>query len=253
MILVYVICHDEKSNNIAQEEIKKQFISDVTFKIIQVSNTNPLFESQIFLYLDDHKDEWMNKKYVGIISYSFWSKTVKTDIDLSKSLGVLKESDDVDVLPLFNLQFVKRVSGIKFVPSTFYESVGILHGSNAVLLLHKICNVTMGMKDEEIKRVCDKSVPFMCNWWFAKPYCMKKYIEFFNQSYKFVQKNAFAKELIESHALYQDEKISEDQMMKIFNKPYYNMYPFIFERLPIIFFNYKNAKIKILTISNFGM
>lgn len=253
MILIYVICHDENSNGIAQKNIDASPIENVTYKIVQVSNTNQLFESQIFLYLDEHKEEWMDKSYVGIITYSFWKKTFGRNITLQSAIQTLKDcKNEIDVMPLYSIQFIKRLSYDKSVPITFYDSIGILHGSNAVLLLHNICNVVLGCKYEDVKNVCDQATPFMCNWWFAKPIWMSKYIEFFKMSLKFVQGNDLAKKLISSHAFYQDEKIDIQQMYKLFDKPYYTLYPFIFERLPIIYFQFKKANIKHLDITFFG-
>ena len=57
--LIYVIYHDDESLKTASIFLKYKWA-----RLIKIESTK-YFEGIIFIYLDNNRDEWINKKFVG--------------------------------------------------------------------------------------------------------------------------------------------------------------------------------------------
>lgn len=256
-ILIYVLCHDNESYNIAKNELQRQIETSAKFKIVQISNTNRYFESQIFKYLNENTNEWLttNYDYIGIITYSFWKKN-NSNMSLSKYIECLNcdSNNSIDVLPLRNMRMFRKV-GIKqkTCELDLYESSTISHGTSIVLAFNQICKVMLGLNTFEARELCKRSPHFMSNWWIAKPFWLKKYCEFCLNCMKYIENNPDMQEIMNTDAMYGDEKLPENKKIEIFDKPYYTHYPFLFERLPAIYFTHKKCNIKQYGLTLFNL
>ena len=73
---------------------------------------------------------------------------------------------------------------------------------------------------------------------------MKMYIRFYKKVKVITESNPIIRELMYTNAQY-GGKITKDKLKEIFGVEYYCMHPFVFERLPTLFFTYHNVKMYI--------
>lgn len=240
-VLVYIICHNDASELIANAIT----LSNVMTRVVRVSDTSPYFENQIFekLELPEMQKEWIGKKYIGIITYTFMSKT-NGSINFKEMLDTF-QTDGPDVISLFNLDFVKpRVQR----PVSYIESIAMQHGPFLWMAMYKTL-ILSNYKDHQIMDTNIKG--FFSNWWLAKPKWMLKYIEFNKKARHICTANRTIAEYLKEDAYYTGAHVTgrdqlhlqETKLLKVFGKPFYTLHPFMFERLPCFFFHLEGANV----------
>ena len=240
-MLIFVVSHDDASEAIAALEISKQKSTDngIRFEHLRVSDTSPLFETQAFALIANRAQTFMDENYVGVITYSFFEKT-KLKVNLEDELA-RAESTNADVVGLMNLSFFKSR---KRTPVTFIESVGFQHGTYAWMSMQAILNA-LGYKNDQIVEAGGSAVPFMCNWWFARPSWMLRYALFVEKCIVFAAASESVQQYLSHDAYYMGSPkgLSTERLQAIFKKDRYDLTPFVFERMPPMFFALEGARV----------
>lgn len=228
IIILYIICHDEQSKTEADALVRSHYPYGKTVLV----EPSPYFESAVFDYLGKNYDEWINRDWVGIITYSFHKKTGQ-QIDILKSI---QENESSDVITYRNMRYYK-VNCKKFL--THIEGETYSHGPYLFLTIYH----TMKRLGYTEKQIMDKNPPsFFCNWWVAKSIWMQRYIKFIAKFKRVVEADQQLQEYLNENSYYPGN-LSEDKLISLTGKPYYTFHPFVFERLPSHFFSIEGAKI----------
>lgn len=239
-ILLYIICHDSKSEEnatrfslkVANEQAK---VRAVPFR---VSDSSPYFESQVFETMDLSKN--IEYEWVGVITSSFESK-MGINVPCIQKQVEDGELSGASVISLFNLDFVKpRVNR----SVSFIESIAMQHGPYIWMAIHYLFKL-QGFKEDEIMNQEIKG--FFSNWWIAKPHVMKLYVEFFKRCQKIVDVHPLVSSYVNQDSYYlgygHKQSVENEKIKKIFGRDYYCLHPFLFERLPPIFFHIMKFKV----------
>lgn len=214
-LLIYIIYHDD----VSYEHIKKY--NDYHYvKLIRIVTTK-YFESIIFRYLNENKDEWINRKYIGILTYSFEKKLSITLDDIYKTIKDIYYKWDFHLITLFNSSRMSRS----------------FHGN-----IKKILDYTLSLFGCILPIPYYKIPFFCCNYWITTPYWMQLYIAFTLKFIDKLEKIPYLKILANSDARYKNGKLEPQQLMKLIGYPYYTHHSFVLERLPSIFFWYHGFK-----------
>lgn len=233
LLKLYIVAHDFAS----EEQAKKLVIEHYPFGevlLLPDGETSPYFESDVFRVLhkrgfDQDIDTY---EYIGIITYSFVKKM--GPINLLKEVREAHTESDPDVISLLNLDFFKpRVNRT----ASFIESISMQHGPF-------MWNIIQSFFDQNPK-ILDKSIQgFFSNWFVVKPTWLKKYTEFYIQCRERLEKDPLLRSWVQEDSYYIGSKtMTDSQLIKIFGKPQYGLQPFIFERIPAIFFHLQGAKV----------
>lgn len=209
-ILIYLIYHNDSSYQAIKEYENYPYI-----KLVRIETTK-YFESIIFKYLAENKNDWISKKYVGLLTYSFKRKL---RISLDRLFNILN-TDKYDLVSLHHVKGPYSILG------------GSFHGD----LKKKIFDHVLPMFGYETP--INYNIPtFFCNYWITRPIWMEKYIDF---ALAFIDKlndenDTYLQSMLNSSSQYIG-KLTPSQLTKLFGVPYYPNHPFIMERLPCIFF-----------------
>lgn len=223
-----MICHDDDS-----EKTARMYANCIP---IRISNENRLFESQVFDLLAERKEEWEGSEWVGILTYSIHKRLGFDFVNNKLSLILDQLKGKADVVPLFNLNFMKpRVER----PVPFFESVSFQMGSSCFLGIYLMLK-ELGYTEEQIMDPEIKG--FFSNWWICKPKWMSQYIEFYKKCKHISENNAIVKKCLTADGYYAGN-VAPGRLVKIFGRPIYEMTPFLFERLPCFYFGMEKAKV----------
>jgi hypothetical protein len=267
-IFVYVLYHDEPSRNTADELIQRAERREEEDALGGASRVrtifvplklepSPLLESVAFLLIDARRAEWENADYVGLITYSIDSKRAKMaggseqgDIRFGQLTTVAKDRG-ADVIGLFNVGFHKDHKHVSCLEGSVFQ-----HGLHYFRAWSALMG-RMGYSDEETRADVET---FFSNWWLATPSCMRAYIAFFKKAVEIIWGDGATSSLdIDRRALliHEDDvklrdmfyenahykgSMSENQCRSHFGVPYYSVTPFVFERIPALFFHRLGAR-----------
>lgn len=227
-VIIYVVCHDDASKAQADDLVATHYPYG---KVVRIPQT-PYFESAIFDHMIKNTHEWIEKKWVGIITYNF-NKKLKGPTDI---LEAIRENESADIIPFFNLTFVRQKTNTVF---NAIDAVGLQHGSYLILIIYKLL-MRQGYREDQI---IDKRTPsFFCNFWVAKNIWMQRYLRFFATCKKIIETDPLLSSYINEEAIYDNGNLTKERLMQICGKPYYTFHPFVFERLPCHFFHMNGAK-----------
>jgi len=217
-ILIYILYHNQESFKIASKFLKFKWA-----KLKKIYSTK-YFESIIFLYLDKNREEWINKKFVGILTYNSYNKVKLFDIN-----ELARKYSNYDVIT-FNNYFNTPL----LISSEYYHPSFINIWEEILLLLNYNINDILSLK-----------IPvFYNNYWMAKPKWMEKYIEFYKKFVDIMENNKNIKYLLYQNSKYKGKLLEYPGILiKICGRPYYTFHPFIIERIVCFFFWVNNAKI----------
>ena len=178
------------------------------------------FESNFFNYLNSHQNEWINKKYVGLITYSIADKISVFDFnELSQK--------DTDVISFNN-----------YYLTTMVKHAEVRH-KNFIYIWKYILN-KLGYDSNDC--VSDDIPSYFNNYWMAKPEWMLKYIAFFNKAINIIENDDEISSYLYQNSNY-NGKLPPNKLIEISGKPYYTFHPFIIERLPCFFFWHEKASL----------
>lgn len=239
-IRIYIIYHDLESKEIATK-IKHdwELIEGLDVVIILNSNKSQYLENEIYNTLYQCKNDWIHYNYVGIVSYSILLKLEsfsKQKINFNwRSIINELEKNALDVIGLYGVQYVKNNYPISMVEGACFQH-GLNFSRSWYILLKD-----MGFEDDQIYN--SNILPFLCNWWISKPKFMLDYINFYKSCINVIETNQTLQQLLQSNSFYNSGNLSPSDLNTIFKKPFYTLFPFIFERLPCYYFYHNSVKI----------
>lgn len=210
-ILIYLIYHDDASYKIVEKYKNYNYIK------LFYNESTKYFESNIFKYLNENKQEWTNKDYVGILTYSF-ERHIKFSMDTiyAKLVQMLLKSD-VNLIIFYRDHL--------YLPPKF-------HGK-----IETILNYTLPTFGFQIPIDYNIVPAFYRNYWITNPKWMTMYLDFVLK-YIDCLENVNDKHLQEM--LYTDSKydgpLCKSRLVQIMGVPYYTHHCFLTERLPCLFF-----------------
>lgn len=223
-IRIYVLCYsDDTYINAMQLYENKEWA-----KVVYIKST-VLFESIMYdSWLEENYDDWKDFDYVGTISWKASMKIKMPDIDkLSVFLDNNKNNYDVAAFYFIDMNMIDRTN--------YY------HPKFKVLWIKILTK--LGYSLEQILNNNIKG--FYCNYWITTPKLMLEYIQFFKKvknvinNYQDIQDDLWSDSKFQSTTL-----LTPEQCMQKFGIPHYPYHPFIYERIPCIYFEY-SAKILI--------
>lgn len=220
--LVYIVHHDQTSRDIADAF----YTLHPTWTASVHINSTWFFESIFFKeILPQRRDEWRDRKYVGMMQY----RCVDAMPDYVESIIALslgKKTHDV-------ITFSGGDNADLAYEPSFKHGISFIIAWNALL-------GTMGFSEDEIKRYT-RGKTFYRNSFVCTNALMVKYMDFFGRAYDVAMHNSSVHALMTVRAKYRG--VNLEVARRIFGASYYNLFPFIFERLPIFFFRYQGASI----------
>ena len=217
-ILIYILYHNQESYNMATQFSKFKWA-----KLRKIYSTK-YFESIVFLYLDKNRDEWINKKFVGFLTYNSYKKTILFDIEY-----LVKEYSNYDLIPFNN----------------YYERSLLIQAESVHPSFINIWEQLLLLLNYDINDILSLKMPlFFNNYWMVKPFWLSKYIDFYKNILYIMENNNNIKYLLYKNSKYKGKLLEYPSILiKMCGRPYYTFHPFIIERLPCFFFWVHNAKI----------
>lgn len=217
-ILIYILYHNQESFKLASRFLKFKWA-----KLRKIYSTK-YFESMVFLYLDNNRDEWINKKFVGFLTYNSYLKINLYDIEL-----LVQKYSHYDVIPFNNYYNTPLL-----ISSEYFHPSFINIWEQILLLLNYNINDILSL-----------DIPvFYNNYWMAKPKWIIKYIEFYKNVIYIMENNMNIKYLLNQNSKYNGKLLQYPELLiKIAGRPYYTFHPFIIERIVCFFFWVHGAKI----------
>lgn len=227
--ILYLVAHDTDSEHLARKfsSCKESWIQPVRI------NSSVFFESVIYRdVFPPYQKEWEDLDYVITATY----KTVAKQLQYNKytqSLDLIQDSlriareGDYDIVP-----FLRSGSGTM--------SFCLYHHGKPFRAAWDALLVELGYSLAVIRSL-DEMKSFYRNIFIIKPKVLKELMVFMSKAMHIVATNPAVRELFQVDSKYKEG--SEEVSMRIFGTKYYQLHPFIFERLPSFFLHAKNAKI----------
>lgn len=253
-VFVYISCHDDESEREARHLAKHTWridddpLSAVAF--IRLPPT-PFLESAIYDILHERRAEWESADYVCLLTYSIGRKLEA--FGRSGSLAPPPEgkwrhlrqsltATSPDVAGLCRIDFVKKSVGGAEVPVSVLEGAVFQHGMNFYRAWHALLGA-MGLDEAAI---LDPSVPgFFCNWWVVRPRVLLSYVAFYRRAAALVRTDPELARLMGEDAYY-NGAMTPRQLAETFEgRSFYPVQPFVFERLPSLFFGRHRPALRI--------
>jgi hypothetical protein len=225
-IIIYILYFNDDTKKLAYSE----FGFYPWAKPIYIQST-PYLESIMYTdILETLKDEWINKKYVGTLSYKANSKIKIPDIAKLINNNIFSKADVVGFHP-FNT--VNQTN-------SFLIKHAIIHHRDFLPIWIYLLN-KLGFTPFQY---ANKSLPtIFCNYWYTKPKLMLQYIEFMKKVKLAIQEDKVLNDAINVDSKYTSGSLTTEDCMKKFNVPYYPYHPFICERLAGFYFYTLGANI----------
>lgn len=219
-ILIYLIYHDEKSYKMVEKYKNYKYIK------LFFNESTKYFESNIFRYLCENKDEWINKNYVGILTYSYQKKINMTLENIyEKIMWVITTNKDCKLITYYQ-GYTWLFRSKKSINLNFHGKIKEIFDYTLPLLL-----------DIKLPIPYDEITPFYCNYWLTTSELMLEYVEF---ALKYMEKLDDNTDIILQNMLNSDAKymgsLSKERLKNITGFPYYTNHCFVMERLPCIYF-----------------
>lgn len=216
--IVYVIYYDEQSHMEAEKIYGKYPWARLVY-----NKTTKYVESGFILdILPTLENEWVNKDYVGTIS---WKAHTKTDIS---------DFENLDIALRDNIDLVYLIHG----ENTFEDVFTLTDACHPRFSnIWRLIMEEMGLTDIFPKNM----TTFYCNYWLIRPFLLKKYINFGEKVRNIIESTPEIKIETEKNAMY----FNPPGEYKIATgKKFYMYHPFIMERLPAYFAYLNNIKIR---------
>lgn len=215
---IYILYHDQRSENIAR--LFRKYHWAHYFKLGQ----SKYFESAFWPTLLQKEHEWMNKSYVGCISYSLVSKQNLSSFPLNY---IIKTAHGADVVTFYKFSDVGMITHAMQY-HTHFEEVWLALLSKMGYTKHNIMSLDIPL--------------YPCNCWMAKPSWMKRFLLFAQEAVSIMENDSQVRKLCYQNSNY-NGKVPKKTLVEIAGKPYYTFHPFITERLPCFFFWINKAKV----------
>jgi hypothetical protein len=205
--ILYVLYYDD----ITKKKAEKVYENFPWARLIFNPTTKYVETGFILDILETKEDEWKDKKYVGTISWRAYEKMDVTDLG---SINNIHEQD-IDLIYLYYTE-------------TYFENAFKSTDKSHPLFSTLWKNVLEKMGYTDV--FPQNAIWFYCNYWLAKPYIMKQYIELGKRARHIMETIPEIRELCEKNSMYPPPP--PDVYKVITGKKYYMYHPFIMERLP---------------------
>lgn len=220
-LVFYVLYHNPESKKIALNWCRCRSWA----KPIMIPTT-PFFESIFYRdFLPYLKHEWESADFVGFGSYrSIFIMGDVAHLQLSLAAAANKTYSVVPLLHDNRMLIPQAIEG---------------HSPQFVAVWEGLLT-SMGFNHSYIRQF-DRVTTFYRNSYITTPGFMKHIISFMNRALEISLKNSTVAALLEADANYKEP--SPGVADRAFNKSYYMWHPFVYERLPVFYFNHIGASI----------
>lgn len=213
-VIIYVLCYDDHTEKVSH----RVYGSHPWCRVFRLPAHHVELESSMYtVYLDTKRSEWEHADYVGTIS---WKAFKKIPIDHITRLLRVADPSRHDVVPFFPVKGDAVAHADKCHPGF-------------ALLWERLLS-SLGCPQEQV--ACRDFTFFACNYWMCRPRIMNYYIRFAKQV-RVKMEDPELREMLYNDARYPGS-LSSVRLTQIFGHPWYTFHPFIFERLPGLFFTF---------------
>lgn len=219
--IVYVLYYNEESKKKAIERFGKYKWARPFF-----NKSDKYLENNFYQRVMLFKDEWINKKFVGCISYKHPEKCPAQNIE---KVFETYEDSDIDVV------------GLHSVSSRFtFAHMNHFHPGS----FEMISQILKKINGPDINLVINKR-PFYCNYWLCRPHILLKYIYYIDELVEKIEMDKNVSDILYSNSKYNATNAVKDvsRLYEIFGKPYYTWHCFFMERILPLFCYTNNLKI----------
>jgi hypothetical protein len=221
--IMYIITHNPVSDQLAMQY--RDCYGKSWINVARLPKSI-YFESIIYdAFFPRYQSEWESYDYVITATYKTLTRSLlprymplQTFNDVKELLTITKENS-YDVLPFFRDFEPMMPTSVK------YHTTNFLKAWNLLL-------VSLGYSVETISQYYDMKA-FYRNAFIIKPNVLKGLMKFMQQAYHNAENVPEIKKIMTSDAHYVLGK--REIAMEIFNTSYYQLHPFIFERLPAFY------------------
>jgi hypothetical protein len=210
---IYILAYNDETFEYASNFYKEYEWA----KVIRIKTTI-LFESIMFdEWLLDNYNDWKDFDNIGFLS---WKADKKIPINSVNNVIKLLNNNkyDYDIKPLYVLHFDEN-------------------SWKGNTITYRILNKLFNKLNYPDLYVYNNMFKFYCNYWIAKKDALFEYINFFKKCKQIIDTDEEIQSIIWNDAYYYN--ITQEELLKIFNKPYYCYHPFIYERIPFLYFHGK--------------
>jgi len=215
-IRIYILCYSDDTYKIALE-----LYGDKEWAKVIYIKSSVLFESIMYdNWLEKNYDDWKDFDYVGTISWKTSFKIRMPDID---KLSAFLDKNNYDFAAFYCID----MNIIDF--TTYY------HPKFRTLWIEILSKIGYSMD-----QILNNGIKgFYCNYWITTPKLMMNYINFFKKvkdvinNYEDIQYDIWSDANFQSTTL-----LTPEQCFQNFGVPYYPYHPFIYERIPCVYFEY---------------
>jgi len=219
---LYVISHDDKSYDIAQ-----QWTQCKPWATVVRIPTSLFFESIVYKeILPQLTSEWEGLDFVGIATYRSLKFSPMEKMKAYLELGFHKPYDVVPLYTAGEHMMQQAVDG---------HSNQFMHVWDNLLQ-------AMGYTQPQI-RSADHAEVFFRNSILIRPAWLKKLSHFMISAMDVVQNNATVRAEFATDAKYKEAIYRKAVAQRVFQTDYYQWHPFIFERLPVFYLHHHNASV----------
>lgn len=225
--LLYIVYHDEESKQKA-----KKYENEPWAKLLYIKSTKYL-DSYAYKIVKDLSEQWKDKKYVGVIKYSFEEKTSFYDFDS------LCEQSGADVLTFVGPEsHSPDTQGMSMI-----RTARRCHQYFPTIWAH-IMTTCLGIDGSQA--FSDEIPAFYSNFWIAKTELFREYLRIYDIVHNIMETDELIRPILYQNAAY-FEHIDTQKLTDIMGVPYYPYHPFIMERLPCLVFWLLKVNIKLIT------
>ena len=200
-VILYVLCYNKET----LEQALKTYRYYYWARPILIKNQSILFENEFYFQLLEIQHEWINCDMVGTLSHRAFMK-----INISAIDNLIQKNFKN---PYHHFYSVKQSLRNEELPKA------------QRIIIDEILN-KWNIKDA----ICS-----YCNYWMCRPKVMLLFIEWLTTDIiPFLKKNPLC---LEDSNYKHANSLTEEQLIKLWGKPYYPNLPFILERINPLFFN----------------
>jgi len=231
--VMYLVAHDDKSLGIAKEISTCHLSASPPWLHIKLISSTPFFESILYTeVLQAEASAWRSLDYVITGTYKTVSgrvprwEHVQTFDEITRLLRVAKQGN-WDVVP-----FLRSGSGM-MSNCLYWHKKGYKLAWDALLGAMNYSYPTI-RKHYEMK-------PFFRNVYIIKTSVLSGLVAFMRTAMQIARDNTQVKELLSRDSNYKEG--SAEVAKRIFGTPYYQLHPFLFERLPAFYLEVSGATV----------
>jgi hypothetical protein len=221
--VMYIIAHNDDSKKIAH---KYADCRDTWVHVTQINST-PFFETIMYRdVLAPRLAEWQDRDYIITGTYKSMEQKGETVEEIARLLAVAKRGN-WDIIPFLR-------SGAKNMEFSLYFHRQPFKTAWDMLLKK------LGYSEERI-RAQDDMKGFFRNVFIIRPAVLKKLTEFMEKAILLGTTDTELVKVLSADSSYKEG--TAEVALKIFNTTHYQLYPFVYERLPAFFMHAEGYKI----------